>query len=115
MNAMQAMKESEMAASAKIEVLITKHNNDVYISIKDNGPGIPTELQEQIFDPFYTTRTQGTGLGLAVVQAVAKAHGGLVQLKSKPTRGSEFILSMPLENKQVNQLEITEHQHQQIA
>ena len=115
MNAMQAMKESDKEEAAKIEVSIAKQENDVCISIKDNGPGIPTELQQQIFDPFYTTRTQGTGLGLAVVQAVAKAHGGLVQLKSKPARGSEFILSMPLENKHVNQLEITEHQHQQIA
>lgn len=115
MNAMQAMKESEKEEAAKIEVSIARHENDVCISIKDNGPGISAELQEQIFDPFYTTRTQGTGLGLAVVQAVAKAHGGFVQLKSKPTQGSEFILSMPLENKQVNQLEMTEHQHQQIA
>jgi two-component system sensor histidine kinase FlrB len=115
MNAMQAMKESDKDEAAKIEVSIARHSNDVCISIKDNGPGIPADLQEQIFDPFYTTRTQGTGLGLAVVQAVAKAHGGFIQLKSKPAQGSEFILSMPLENKQVNQLEITEHQHQQIA
>ena len=115
MNAMQAMKESDKAESAKIEVTIGKNNNDVCISIKDNGPGIPLKLQEQIFDPFYTTRTQGTGLGLAVVQAVAKAHDGDVELKSKPDKGSEFIVTMPLGNKNINQLEITETKHQQIA
>jgi two-component system sensor histidine kinase FlrB len=115
MNAMQAMKENEKPGAAKIEVSIARHENNVCISIKDNGPGIPTELQEQIFDPFYTTRTQGTGLGLAVVQAVAKAHGGFVKLNSKPYQGSDFILTMPLENKQINQLEINEHKHQQIA
>ena len=115
MNAMQAMKESEKKDAAKIEVSISPHDNDVRISIKDNGPGIPEDVQQQIFDPFYTTRTQGTGLGLAVVQAVAKAHGGFIELNSKPYQGSEFILTMPLENKQVNQLKITEQQQQQIA
>ncbi|MCW9029930.1 MAG: ATP-binding protein [Gammaproteobacteria bacterium] len=115
MNAMQAMKESEKTQMGKIEVSITKNNNDVCISIKDNGPGIPSELQEQIFDPFYTTRTQGTGLGLAVVQAVAKAHGGLVELVSNPKNGSEFKLTMPLEHKNINQFETAEIKHQQIA
>lgn len=119
MNAMQAMKESEKTEVAKIEISITKNNNNVCISIKDNGPGIPRELQDQIFDPFYTTRTQGTGLGLAVVKAVTKAHGGNIELKSKPYKGSEFILTMPLDNKQkkknINQLETSEFKHQQIA
>ena len=115
MNAMQAMKESTKTKTGKIEVTISKNNNDVCISIKDNGPGIPLELQEQIFDPFYTTRTQGTGLGLAVVQAVAKAHDGDVELKSQSEQGSEFIVTMPLGNKNINQLEISEIKHQQIA
>ena len=115
MNAMQAMKEQQQTRAAKIEVSIREENKNVCISIKDNGPGIPAELQQQIFDPFYTTRTHGTGLGLAVVQAVAKAHGGFVTLNSKPLQGSEFILVMPLENKKIQQLEITEHPHQQIA
>jgi len=119
MNAMQAMKESDKTETRKIEVIITKNKNDVCIALKDNGPGIPLELQEQIFDPFYTTRTQGTGLGLAVVQAVAKAHGGDVQLESTPNKGCVFNVTLPLENKQTNQAEhatdSTEFKHQQIA
>ena len=115
MNAMQAMKESDMVEAGKIEVIICKINNNVCISIKDNGPGIPSDLQEQIFDPFYTTRTQGTGLGLAVVQAVAKAHDGNVQLESKAGKGSIFKVTLPLENKQTNNLDTSELKHQQIA
>ena len=115
MNAMQAMKESETTVFGEIKISIIQNNNDVCISIKDNGPGIPLELQEQIFDPFYTTRTQGTGLGLAVVQAVAKAHGGSVELKSSPKNGSEFKVTLPLENNKVNQFETSEIKHQQIA
>ncbi len=119
MNAMQALKESGKAETGKIEVEITKINNDVCIELKDNGPGIPAELQEQIFDPFYTTRTQGTGLGLAVVKAVAKAHGGDVELKSSANKGCTFKVTLPLEGNACNQqdtdVDTTEFTHQKIA
>ena len=114
MNAMQAMKESDMPEPARIEVSINKIDNNVCIAIKDNGPGIPAELQKQVFDPFYTTRTQGTGLGLAVVQAVAKAHDGNVQMESRAGKGSVFTVTLPLETNQ-NNVDTTEFKHQQIA
>ena len=112
MNAMQAMKECGKNEEGKIEVIINKENNNVCIALKDNGPGIPLEVQNQIFDPFYTTRTQGTGLGLAVVQAVAKAHDGKVSLESIPNKGSVFKITLPIE---INQSVATEFQHQQRA
>lgn len=119
MNAMQAMQEDKRDIAGKIEVEVTKEDNNVCIAIKDNGPGIPMKLQEQIFDPFYTTRTQGTGLGLAVVQAVAKAHDGNVLLESNARKGSIFKVILPLENKASNinhQLtDVTEFKHQQTA
>lgn len=119
MNAMQAMKESGKTETGQIEVEITKVNNNVCIALKDNGPGIPAELQEQIFDPFYTTRTQGTGLGLAVVKAVAKAHGGDVELKSGANEGCTFKVTLPLEGNTRNQsntdVDTTEFTHQKIA
>lgn len=118
MNAMQAMKESDMLEVGKIEVIVTKIKNNVCIAIKDNGPGISSKVCEQIFDPFYTTRTQGTGLGLAVVQAVAKAHGGNVEIESTVGKGSIFKVTLPLEYKSENKnnnFEITELKHQQIA
>ena len=112
MNAMQAMKECDKTETKKIEVIISKENNNVCIALQDNGPGIPPEVQDQIFDPFYTTRTQGTGLGLAVVQAVAKAHDGKVMLESMPNKGSTFKITLPIAS---NQTAATEFQHQQIA
>ena len=112
MNAMQAMKECDKNEEGKIEVVINKENNNVCIALKDNGPGIPLEVQNQIFDPFYTTRTQGTGLGLAVVQAVAKAHDGKVSLESIPNKGSVFKITLPIE---LNQSAATKFQHQKIA
>lgn len=115
-NAMQAMKESRKTEFGRIEAMVTRKGNDICIAIKDNGPGIAAELQEQIFDPFYTTRTQGTGLGLAVVKAVAKAHGGDVELESIPDIGSVFKVTIPLEINKTNQaIDSNEFKHQQIA
>jgi two-component system sensor histidine kinase FlrB len=66
------------------------------ISLTDNGPGISRALQEQIFEPFYTTRSRGTGLGLAVVKAVAHAHNGTMWVESEEGQGSCFSLFLPL-------------------
>ena len=65
------------------------------IVISDNGPGISQDIHSKIFDPFFTTKTQGTGLGLAVVQAVARAHQGDVWLDSENKEGSRFVLRLP--------------------
>jgi two-component system, sensor histidine kinase FlrB len=65
------------------------------IAVTDNGPGIPFELRERIFEPFFTTRPEGTGLGLAVVQAVMEAHGGTIRLETPRTGGTRFVLSLP--------------------
>ncbi len=69
----------------------------VMISVSDNGPGISPENQERIFEPFYTSRAQGTGLGLAVVRAVTEAHNGTVWVHSTPGQGSTFYLKLPLQ------------------
>ncbi len=68
----------------------------VDLMVCDNGPGIPQALQERVFEPFFTTRTQGTGLGLAVVRAIAEAHGGSAWMSSQPGIGSTFGLRLPL-------------------
>ena len=69
------------------------------IIVEDTGPGIDTETQARIFEPFYTTRANGTGLGLAVVQAVAKAHQGELWLQSTPGKGSQFGIRLPVQFK----------------
>lgn len=71
-------------------------DNEVEISLMDNGPGISKIQQQKIFEPFYTTKSQGTGLGLAVVQSVAKSHNGQLTLMSKQGQGSCFSLILPL-------------------
>ncbi|MDT8403933.1 sensor histidine kinase [Sulfuriflexus sp.] len=94
-NAMQACGEQ---AQLRLVASLRKQNGvqAVVISLTDNGPGIPRSLQEQIFEPFYTTRSRGTGLGLAVVKAVAHAHNGTMWVESEAGRGSTFSLFLPL-------------------
>ena len=65
------------------------------ISITDNGPGIPAEALTKIFMPFYTTKANGTGLGLAVVQKIVVQHGGSVEARNQPAGGAEFLVWLP--------------------
>jgi two-component system, NtrC family, sensor kinase len=70
----------------------------VIISVKDNGPGIPEEIKNKIFQPFFTTKPtgQGTGLGLSLSYDIVKAHGGELNLDSKENEGTTFNLMLPL-------------------
>ncbi len=89
-NAMQARGEGlRLELSARIS------NADVEIALADNGPGIAPEVQARIFEPFFTTRGDGTGLGLAEVRTVVEAHGGRVELHSRPGAGARFVLTLP--------------------
>jgi two-component system, NtrC family, sensor histidine kinase PilS len=67
----------------------------VCLEVKDNGPGIPEELRERLFQPFVTGRVGGTGLGLAIVQRAVEAHRGLVLVDSAPERGTTFTIFFP--------------------
>ena len=66
------------------------------IAVRDNGPGIPPGDLDKIFVPFFTTKSSGTGLGLAVVQKIALQHGGRVEARNQPGGGAEFDLWLPL-------------------
>lgn len=66
------------------------------ICVADNGPGIPENDLPKIFLPFYTTKSEGTGLGLAVVQKVALQHGGSIEARNRQEGGAEFLLWLPL-------------------
>lgn len=87
---------SVIKANAVIDISAYSRGSHSYISVRDNGPGINAELSDKIFEPFYTSRSQGTGLGLAVVKSVANAHQGNVTLLSQPGEGAHFCIKIPL-------------------
>lgn len=68
----------------------------VRLEVEDNGPGIPEELHKKIFQPFFTTRTDGTGLGLATCFRNVEYHGGTMEVRSQPGLGTRFIVTLPL-------------------
>jgi signal transduction histidine kinase len=93
-NALDAM---EPARTGQLTIRTEKDHEYVKISIIDNGPGIPAEIQSRIFDPFYTTKEigKGTGLGLDVVTRIVRQHSGSVKVQSVPGR-TAFVLCFPI-------------------
>jgi two-component system sensor histidine kinase PilS (NtrC family) len=65
------------------------------IFVEDSGPGIPESVQNRIFNPFFTTKDHGTGLGLATVHAIVEAHGGLISVSAGRRGGARFVISLP--------------------
>ncbi|MGZ3455055.1 MAG: sensor histidine kinase, partial [Polyangiales bacterium] len=71
-------------------------DGQIFAQVSDDGPGMPKEIEERVFEPFFTTKgEEGTGLGLAMVYACMKRHGGAVKLETAPGKGTTFTLSFP--------------------
>jgi signal transduction histidine kinase len=73
-----------------------KEEEFIRIHIRDDGPGIPQELQDRIFVPFFTTKKTGTGIGLPLAQKIVHAHGGVLDMNSEVGKGTEFIIKIPM-------------------
>ncbi len=81
-----------------VTIKTEQHGDDAVISIADNGKGIPSEIQSRIFEPFFTTKEvgKGTGMGLTVAHDIISRHGGNIEVKSEPEKGSTFVITLPL-------------------
>jgi len=103
-NAFYAVSEArsskfEAGGDYKPEVIVStkKLGDKIEIRVKDNGTGIPEDVREKIFQPFFTTKPtgQGTGLGLSMSYDIVKAHGGVLKVESKVGTGTEFTIQIP--------------------
>jgi len=90
-NAMQAM-----TRGGTLTLQTGEGSDGVWVSVADTGGGIAQEQINRIFDPFYTTKKKGTGLGLMIVQRIVRAHGGRIELESHVGRGTTFRVWFPL-------------------
>jgi signal transduction histidine kinase len=80
-----------------VSLTTKKFENNIEVSVADNGPGIPQKIVDKIFQPFFTTKPtgQGTGLGLSLAYDIVKAHGGELKVETKEEEGSTFIIHLP--------------------
>ena len=84
------------ASGSPIILRMTADTQWLYISVADKGCGISKEHLEKIFEPFHTTKSYGTGLGLPIVKKIIESHNGKLTLKSKEGAGTTFLISLPL-------------------
>jgi C4-dicarboxylate-specific signal transduction histidine kinase len=76
-------------------------NGDILVSMRDSGPGFPTGMVEQLFEPFFSTKAEGTGMGLAIARSIIKAHGGILSGENCDGGGACFTVRLP-QGKQEN-------------
>ncbi|HEX6309027.1 MAG TPA: HAMP domain-containing sensor histidine kinase [Longimicrobiales bacterium] len=93
-NAVEAMDDA--GARRQLTVRVDAHEDGVRVSVADTGRGIPADRIERLFEPDFTLKAGGTGLGLAVVRQAIAAHGGSIRARSRPGGGAEFIIELPL-------------------
>jgi PAS domain S-box-containing protein len=90
-NACQAMPEG-----GKLSLYARRQDDMMTITVQDSGVGITTENMKKLFEPLFTTKTKGIGLGLAVSRKLAEANGGRIEVQSEPEKGSTFTLFLPI-------------------
>jgi PAS domain S-box-containing protein len=90
-NAAQALE-----GSGRITIALSRQGQSAVIDVRDNGPGIPSEMREQVFEPFVTTKARGGGLGLPVARRTAEVHGGTLTLVSPSDGGTVMRLTLPI-------------------
>jgi len=89
-NAAEALPEGGLAS-----LQVTTPEGSVEVSVEDSGPGMSPEVQSRAFEPLFSTRTEGTGLGLPIAQRIATAHGGSIEIESRPDRGTRVMVRLP--------------------
>jgi PAS domain S-box-containing protein len=103
-NAMQAM-----TRGGTLTLQTSEGSDGLWLSVADTGGGIPQEQISRIFEPFYTTKKKGSGLGLMIVHRIVRAHGGRIDLESQVGRGTTFRIWLPLHERKPRLLEAPMH------
>jgi len=91
LNGIEAMKDSE----GELTVRSQMHDGQLQFSVSDTGGGLPTEKMDQIFSAFFTTKPQGSGMGLAISRSIVESHGGLLWATANDGRGATFHFTLP--------------------
>jgi signal transduction histidine kinase len=93
LNGIEAMKEKGGMLTVKSQM---GEDGQIEVSIKDTGPGLPAGKVDQIFDAFFTTKPQGSGMGLAICKSIIESHGGRIWVDGKGEHGATFHFTLPV-------------------
>lgn len=85
-----------ISGSGQIRVALNRDGEQVMIQVSDTGKGISAEALTKIFKPFFTTRSEGTGLGLSLARGIVQSHSGTIEVSSTPGKGSQFKICLPI-------------------
>jgi signal transduction histidine kinase len=86
-----------MNGRGRLSLEVARQNGDIALAVSDTGPGIPADRLARVFEPFYSGKTNGSGLGLTIAERIVVAHGGRIEIDSGPGRGTRVTLLFPLE------------------
>ena len=93
-----------MTKGGLLTISVFSNDKSVGISFKDTGKGIPSDVIGKLFEPYQTTKSQGSGLGLMIVQRIIQDHGGQIEVHSQPNIGATFTIFLPLEKQRIRLL-----------
>jgi signal transduction histidine kinase/integral membrane sensor domain MASE1 len=96
LNAMEAMNEAGVTRRPVIVHTRSTGGGMVCVSVTDEGSGLRSGMGDMVFEPFYTTKTSGMGMGLAIARSIVRAHGGAIQASNNDTRGATFVFTLPV-------------------
>ena len=94
LNSIEAMKDVDGVREIAIKSQRAE-NEQILVSVSDTGPGFPPDLAEQIFNPFFTTKPHGTGMGLRISRSIIQSHGGRLWAVASSVRGATFHWNLP--------------------
>uniref|UniRef100_A0A7V3RHE8 histidine kinase n=1 Tax=candidate division WOR-3 bacterium TaxID=2052148 RepID=A0A7V3RHE8_UNCW3 len=94
LNAIEAV-SSESITQPQVFVALEKRKKNIIVKISDNGPGIPKQLLKKVFEPYFTTKKSGTGLGLFIAHKIIQEHNGRISIKSQEGKGTAFTIILP--------------------
>ena len=94
-NAIDAMKDTP-AEKRIISIRTSRVDNFAEISVSDRGPGIPEDKLKEVFEPFFTSKAEGMGMGLSIARTIVEAHNGRIWAENQVGKGATFRLKLPL-------------------
>jgi len=87
-----------MDAGGALTIATGRRAERIFVTVRDTGVGIPPEVQEKIFQPFFSSKPKGSGLGLAISQKIVQAHQGEIVIDSEPGKGTQVTIYLPAES-----------------